>query len=192
DLETSSVAAFRAAFHRRVGVNTAYLVPHGALPLEAVVFRDTPLSGDALASASRALRKGIDDGAVGLSSGLNYYPCAWCDTDELVALATVIREKGSRHVIELRYRGTGRPFADGGIEEAMEVGRRSGAAMHIAHYRTNAETAGQTERRVAPIDRARSDGVDVTFDISPYPTGSSFPVYLPGWAQEGGPDAILE
>jgi N-acyl-D-amino-acid deacylase len=191
DLETSSVAAFRAAFHRRVGVNTAYLVPHGALRLEAVGFRDTPLSGDALASASRALRQGFDDGAVGLSSGLNYYPCAWCNTDELVALARVVQNAGSRHVIELRYRGTGRAHADGGIEEAMEVGRRSGAAMHIAHYRTNAETAGQTERLVAPIDRARADGVDVTFDIYPYPTGSSFPVYMPGWAQEGGPDAIL-
>ena len=74
----------------------------------------------------------------------------------------------------------------------MEVGRRSGAAMHIAHYRTNADTAGETDRLMAPIDRARADGVDVTFDIYPYPTGSSFPVYLPGWAQEGGPDAILE
>ena len=74
----------------------------------------------------------------------------------------------------------------------MEVGRRSGAAMHIAHYRTNADTAGETDRLMAPIDRAHADGVDVTFDIYPYPVGSSFPVYLPGWAQEGGPDAILE
>ncbi len=191
DLDTTSVAAFREAYHRRVAVNVAYLVPHGALRLEAVGFRDAPLSGEALTSAAAALRKGLEDGAVGLSSGLNYYPCAWCDTDELVALAGVVREAGSRHVIELRYRGSGRAHADGGIEEAMEVGRRSGAAMHIAHYRTNATTAGQTAALMAPIDRARADGVDVTFDIYPYPTGSSFPVYLPGWAQEGGPDAIL-
>lgn len=192
ELDVSSVAAFRAAFHRRVAVNVAYLVPHGALRLEAVGFRDTPLSGDPLRSARRALRAGLDDGAVGLSSGLNYYPCAWCDTDELVALAETIREAGSRHVIELRYRGSGRAFKDGGIEEALEVGRRSGAAMHIAHYRTNADTAGRIDALMAPIDRARAGGVDVTFDVYPYPTGSSFPVYLPGWAQEGGPDAILE
>lgn len=192
ELDTTSVAAFRAAFHERVAVNVAYLVPHGALRLEAVGFRDTALTGEALAAARRALRTGLDDGAVGLSSGLNYYPCAWCDTDELVALAETVREAGSRHVIELRYRGSGRAVADGGIEEALEVGRRSGAAMHIAHYRTNADTAGQTDALMAPIDRAHADGVDVTFDIYPYPTGSSFPVYLPGWAQEGGPDAILE
>jgi N-acyl-D-amino-acid deacylase len=191
DLDVSSVAAFRSAFHRRVAVNVAYLVPHGALRLEAVGFRDTPLSGEGLAAARRALRQGLDEGAVGLSSGLNYYPCAWCDTDELVNLAATVREAGSRHVIELRYRGSGRAFNDGGIEEAMEVGRRSGAAMHIAHYRTNVDTAGQTDALMAPIDRARADGVDVTFDIYPYPTGSSFPVYLPGWAQEGGPDAII-
>jgi N-acyl-D-amino-acid deacylase len=193
DLDTSSVAAFRAAFHERVAVNVAYLVPHGALRLEALGFRDTALTGGPLAAAKRALRQGLDDGAVGLSSGLNYYPCAWCDTDELVELAKVVRYAGSRHVIELRYRGTGRAFADGGVEEAMEVGRRSGASIHLAHYRTQPETAGGVDALMAPVDRARSDGVDVTFDIYPYPTGSSYPLsYLPPWAQEGGPDAILE
>ena len=173
DLDTSTVAAFRSAFHRRVAVNTAYLVPHGALRLEALGFRDTPLIGDALASAKRALRKGLDEGAVGLSSGLNYYPCAWCDTDELVELAGVVREAGSRHVIELRYARSGRAVADGGVDEAMEVGRRSGASIHLAHYRTQPETAGEVEALMAPVDRARTNGVDVTFDIYPYPTGSS-------------------
>ncbi len=192
DLDTSTVAAFRSAFHRRVAVNTAYLVPHGALRLEALGFRDTPLIGDALASAKRALRKGLDEGAVGLSSGLNYYPCAWCDTDELVELAGVVREAGSRHVIELRYARSGRAVADGGVDEAMEVGRRSGASIHLAHYRTQPETAGEVEALMAPVDRARTNGVDVTFDIYPYPTGSSYPLsFLPPWAQEGGPDAIL-
>ena len=180
DLDTTTVAAFRAAFHRRVAVNTAYLVPHGALRLEVLGFRDAPLTGDALASAKRALRQGLDEGAVGLSSGLNYYPCAWCDTDELIALAGVVREAGSRHVIELRYAGSGRAVANGGVEEAMEVGRRSGAAIHLAHYRTQPETAGEIESLMAPVDRARADGVDVTFDIYPYPTGSSYPLsFLP-------------
>src|SRR5258706_4510940 len=58
-------------------------------------------------------------GAVGLSSGLNYYPCAWCDTDELVALAGVVRDARSRHVIELRYRGTGRASPDGGDRKSV-------------------------------------------------------------------------
>ena len=192
DLDSTSVAAFRAAFHRRVAVNTAYLVPHGALRLEALGFRDTPLIGEPLEKAKEALREGLDEGAVGLSSGLNYYPCAWCDTDELVALAGVVRDAGSRHVIELRYRMSGRAFADGGVEEAMEVGRRSGASIHLAHYRTQPDTAGEIQALMAPVDRARADGVDVTFDIYPYPTGSSYPLsYIPSWAQEGGPDAIL-
>jgi N-acyl-D-amino-acid deacylase len=193
DVDTSSVAAFRTAFDGRVAVNVAYLVPHGALRLEAAGFRDTQLTGESLAAAKAALRRGLEDGAVGLSSGLNYYPCAWCDTEELVELARVVGEMGSRHVIELRYGRSGRAFADGGVEEALEVGRRSGASIHLAHYRTQPESAGEVERLMAPVDRARADGVDVTFDIYPYPTGSSYPLsYIPGWAQEGGPDAILE
>lgn len=193
DLDTSSVAVFRAAFHRRIAVNVAYLVPHGALRLEALGFHDAALSGEALAAAQRALRTGLDDGAVGLSSGLNYYPCAWCDTDELVELAGVVRDAGSRHVIELRYGRSGRAFADGGVAEALEVGRRSGASIHLAHYRTQPETAGEIEALMAPVNRAQAEGVDVTFDIYPYPTGSSYPLsFIPPWAQEGGPDAILE
>ncbi len=192
DLETSSVAAFRAAFHRRAGVNTAYLVPHGALRLEAVGFRDTPLSGDALASASRALRQGLDDGAVGLSSGLNYYPCAWCDTDELVALGA----RGARRRLATRdraavsrYRPRSRRRWHRGGDGGRPAKRRGDAHRPLPHERRDSRPDGTPRGAHRPRPR---DGVDVTFDIYPYPTGSSFPVYLPGWAQEGGPDAILE
>jgi N-acyl-D-amino-acid deacylase len=192
DLDTTTVAAFRNAFHKRVAVNVAYLVPHGALRLEALGFHDRPLTGDALVQAGRLLREGIEHGAVGLSSGLNYYPCAWCDTNELVELANFVRQAGGVHVIELRYRGSGRADPDGGVEEALEVGRRSRARMHLAHYRTHPHTAGKVDALMAPVDAAQADGVDVSFDIYPYATGSSYPLsYLPGWAQEGGPDAIL-
>ena len=193
DLDTSSVASFRAAYHRRVAVNTAYLVPHGAIRLEALGFRDEPLTGPALDRARRMVREAMEQGAVGLSSGLNYYPCAWCDTDELVELAKATGEAGGIHVIELRYQGSGRAFGDGGVGEAMEVGRRSGAPIHLAHYRTQPDTAGDVDGLMGPVDRAKAAGVDCTFDIYPYPTGSSQPIsFLPGWAQEGGPDAILE
>ena len=192
DLDTTSVRAFRQAFHRTVAVNTAYLTAHGAIRLEALGFRDAPLVGEPLAHAQRLVRESIEQGAVGISSGLNYYPCAWCDTDEVVALAEATRDAGGVHVIELRTANPERAFAGGGLAEAMEVGRRSGARIHIAHHRTKPWTAGRTTELLAEAEAARADGVDVTFDIYPYPSGSSYPIsYLPGWAHEGGPDAIL-
>ena len=66
-------------------------------------------------------------------------------------------------------------------------------SLHFAHYRTAPETAGRIEHIMLDIDRAKEEGADITLDIYPYPAGSSIPVsYLPSYAQEGGPDALLE
>ena len=193
DLDTTTVGAFRQAFHRTVAINTAYLAAHGAIRLEALGFRDAPLVGEPLAHAQRLVRESIEDGAVGISSGLNYYPCAWCDTDEVTELAKATGEAGGIHVIELRTANRERAFAGGGLAEAMQVGRASGSPIHIAHHRTQPWTAGKTEALLEEATRAKADGVDVTFDIYPYPSGSSYPIsYIPAWAQEGGPDGIVE
>ena len=192
DLDTTTVATFRSAYHRTVAVNTAYLAAHGAIRLEALGFHDAPLVGDPLQRARQLVRELIEQGAVGISSGLNYYPNAWADTAELIELASATRDAGSIHVIELRQANRERAFGGGGLAEAMEVGRRSGAKIHIAHYRTQPWTAGKTDELLADAEAAKADGVDVSFDIYPYPTGSSYPLsYLPAWAHEGGPDAVL-
>ena len=78
------------------------------------------------------------------------------------------------------------------MPEALEIARRSGVRIHFAHFRTTAETAGGIAELMEEIDRAKADGVDVSLDIYPYPTGSTIPVsFLPSYAQDGGPDAII-
>ena len=81
----STVAAFRSHYNG-VGVNTAYLVAHGAVRLEVAGFRDVPLEGDLLNRAKRLVAEGMEQGAVGLATGLSYHPHAWSDTREIVAL----------------------------------------------------------------------------------------------------------
>ena len=193
DLNMSSIAAFREHYHRKAAVNVAYLVPHGALRLELLGFRDLPLRGEALQAAGRMLRQGIDQGAVGFSTGAAYYPGYWADTRELVELCRVVREAGGVYVNEPRVGTPQRAFGGGGILEGLEIARQSGAPVHFAHLRTTEQTAGRLQELTAPIDRAQQQGVDCTMDIYPYPSGSSIAVsFLPGEMQEGGPLAILE
>jgi N-acyl-D-amino-acid deacylase len=192
DLDMSSVAAFRSHYHRKVAVNTAYLVPFATVRLEVVGFHDLPLRGDALGQARRLVREGLEQGAVGLSTGSKYYPGPWAETAELIALGETVREAGGVYMCEPRQANLDRAHGGSGVAEGLEVARRSGVRLHFAHYRTAPATAGRIEQIMALIDPARAEGLDVTFDIYPYPTGSSVAVsYLPSWAQVGGPDAIL-
>ncbi len=192
DLDMSSVTAFRSHYDGKVAVNTGYLVPAATVRLEAAGFRDVPLTGELMETAKRLVRGGLEQGAVGFTTGGAYYPGPWYTTDELVELCEVVADARAIFMSEPRRANPDRAFAGGGVEEAIEISRRSGAKLHLAHFRTSEENAGRVEELMAPIDRARADGIDITLDIYPYPTGASIPVsFLPAWAQEGGPDEIL-
>ena len=192
DLDMSSVAAFRANYDRRAAINTAYLVPNGTVRLESVGFRDVPLDGGALERAKKLVAQGFEQGAVGFSTGGSYYPGPWADTEELVALCEVVADAGAVYVCEPRRANLDRAFGGDGVAEALAVARRTGVKLHFAHYRTSAENAGRIDQLMESIDRAKSEGVDCTLDIYPYPTGSSIPVsLLPSHAHEGGPEAVI-
>ncbi|HEV8308214.1 MAG TPA: amidohydrolase family protein [Methylomirabilota bacterium] len=192
DLDVSSVAAFRSHYHRKVAVNTAYLVPFATVRLEVLGFRDAPLRGPDLEAARRLVRDGLAQGAVGFSTGSKYYPGPWGETAELIALCEGVRAAGAVFMCEPRQANLERAHGGSGVAEALEVARRAGVRLHFAHYRTAPETAGRIDTIMRLIDPAKAEGLDITFDIYPYPSGSSIAVsYLPGWAQEGGPDAIL-
>jgi len=190
-LDMSSVAAFRSHYDRKVSVNTVYLVPHATVRLEVRGFRAGPLQGEELAAARRLVQEGLEQGAVGFTTGSKYYPGPWADTGELVDLCRVVRDLDRVYMSEPR--SVPHLPGGGGAVEAMEIARRSGVKLHFAHWRTSPASAGRLEQIMDPIDRARTPDSDVTFDIYPYPSGSSIPVsFLPGWAQEGGPEAILK
>ena len=193
DLDMSSVAAFRSNYHEKVSVNTAYPVSHGALRIESVGFRDSPLTGDALEHAKGLLRQGLEEGAVGLATGMSYHPNAWSTTEELVELCKVVAEAGGVYITHLRDVNPDRGFGGGGIPEALEIGRRSGVKVHFSHTRTSVDNAGQVAEVLELIDKGKAEGIDCTLELYPYPTGSTFLVSnLPSWAHDGGPDRVIE
>ena len=192
ELDMSSVAAFRANYHRKVAVNTAYNVAHGAIRLETVGFRDVPLTGEALEKAKRLVREGIEQGAVGFATGLSYYPNSYSDTAELIELCRAAHEAGGVYVTHLRNHNVERGFGGGGVPEALEIGRRSGVRVHFSHYRTSPQNAGQVSKLMELIDKAKAEGVDCTLELYPYPSGSGYPlIAFPGYFHEGGPEAML-
>ena len=186
----SSVAEFRARFDRTVAVNTVYLVPHGAVRLEVLGMRDAPLVGDDLKRAQAIVEQGMDEGAVGFSTGLSYYPNSYADTDELVELCRPVAKRGGPYVTHIRTVFRDEPIDP--VEETLEIGRRSGVGVHFSHFRTAPASAGKVAELMAAIDVAQAQGVEVTLDTYPYPSGAGFGLaFLPPWSQEGGVDDIV-
>ncbi|MBM3958390.1 MAG: D-aminoacylase [SAR202 cluster bacterium] len=193
DLDMSSMSAFLANYHRKVSINVVALVPHGCVRVSTVGMKDAPLKGATLKKAEALVREGMEQGAKGFATGMSYYPNAYSDTAELIALNKVVAELGGVYVTHLRNHHTERGFGGGGVAEALEIGRRSGVKVHFSHYRTSAHNAGKIPEIMADIDQAKREGVDITLECYPYPVGSSFPLsYFHGDFHEGGPVEILK
>ncbi len=192
DLDFSSISSARLNYDRKTACNVAMFLGHGPVRLNAVGMQDTPLRDDALKRAVRVMEEAFEQGACGFATGLSYYPNSFSDSDELVQLCKVAARSDKTFSIHTRNHNTDRAFAGGGVEEALEIGRRSGVKVHIEHYRTSADNAGRVDEILEPVEKAKADGVDVTLETYPYPVGSGYPLaHFPSWFHEGGTDAML-
>ncbi len=172
-------------------VNAVYLVPQGTLRMLCVGNDDRPATSAELDSMRRLLTEGLEQGAVGMSSGLTYTPGMYADTDELVELCRVVAEYGGYYSPHHRSYGAGAMAA---YAEMIEVSARSGCPLHLAHATLNFPVnEGRAADLLRLIDDAASRGVDVTLDSYPYlPGATTLAALLPSWAASGGPDALTE
>jgi len=193
DIDTSTIKAFRSNYHKKVAVNTAYLIPLGAIRLELVGFNDVPLTDHLIAQAKKMISNGFADGAVGFSTGSAYYPGIWSPTSEILELCSTVQNEESIYMVEPRSSLLERAFENNGIKEALHIARKTNVPIHFAHHRTTEETAGNSSEIMTEIDKAKKEGVDISLDIYPYPSGSTIPIsFLPSNVQNGGPDSILK
>ena len=187
----TSVESYLSQFEGRSNINVAYLLPHGALRLAAADFSNRGLSSLEMDRAKGLIYEGMSQGAVGMSSGLSYFPGAYGDTDELVELCRIVEKFGGVYATHLRTVFQSKPFD--AVDEALEIARRSGVKLHFSHYRTGLTTFGQVDQIMKKIDAAIKEGMDVTLELYPYPYGASYAaMYLPSWASEGGPSGIMK
>jgi N-acyl-D-amino-acid deacylase len=174
-----------------MALNVALLVGNSALRIEALGWDDVPADESALAHMSARLRGAMEEGAWGLSSGLDYPPGSYASTSELAALTREAGRLGGFYHTHVRY-PLGDRFLDP-FREAIEIGRRGDAPAHITHFYHRQTFPGSPEQMLALVDDARADGLDVTFDLYPYEWASTrLLILVPTWAQEGGPTRTKE
>lgn len=158
-----TVAGLLSFYDRRTPINVAYLVPLGTVRHEVLGAEDRP-AGDRLGAMQRLVEQGLEEGAVGVSTGLEYVPGVFADLDELAALCRPAARVGAPYVSHLRsYDGGTAP----GMDEARTLGEVAEIPIHVSHYR------GRAEPLLAHLARCEATGVDVTFDAYPHVYGNT-------------------
>lgn len=190
DWNWRSVAEYLDRLDEGTAVNTAYLAPHGTIRM-CVLGLDERAPTDAELTRMRTLlAESLEEGAVGMSAGLTYAPAMYADDDELVALCEVVAGQGGYYCPHHRNYGVHALEAYG---ECIEIARRSGAPLHLAHAHLGFPVnRGKAPELLAMIDDARAEGIDVTFDTYPYLAGATYlHSVLPGWCHAGGHEETL-
>lgn len=138
-------------------------------------------------SMSRAIRAAMEQGAVGLSTGLDYVAQCFASTEELVAACRTVAEFNGLYVTHMRYKLGLLPA----LREAVEIARRGGVRLHISHLK--GQTPELIDQVLTYLDREACREVDLTFDVYPYQSGSTMLSYLlPYEVWESGPIAAVE
>jgi N-acyl-D-amino-acid deacylase len=178
------VAALLASYDEATPVNVGYLVPAGTVRHEVRGYTGGPSTPAEIATMSALVAQGLDDGALGLSTGLDYVPNILADTDELIALCRSVAAAGAIYVTHMR--GGYEEKSRIGIEEVDEIARATGVSVHVSHYH------GPSDLLIGLAGELSSHGIDMTFDAYPYRRGCSLlamPILPP--ALLSGPRAEL-
>jgi N-acyl-D-amino-acid deacylase len=179
-----SVAGFRDAVSGRLAQNVAVLASRGTIRHNVAGLAPGPLGPGERAAARRELEQALEDGAAGLSSGLDYIPSRFGAADEVAGIAQPLADAGRPYVSHLRAYG---PQVKAGLDELVAVGHGAGIRVHASHL------WGAPADIQAAFDSADAAGVGVTFDMYPYRKSSTIlaVLLLPAELQAGGPEQTL-
>ncbi len=192
EADWTGVASYCARIERtRISVNHALLLGQGTLRAAQVGEVNRPLGQDELKGILRAVEEGMDQGAFGLSTGLEYTPGRYTPTAEIVEMMRIVSRRGGLYASHVRDEEA---LLLEAVNEAIDIGRLTGARVEISHLKAaGRQNWGKQRPALDLIESARRQGVDVLADAYPYiaySTGLS--IFFPDWALEGGTKSTLE
>jgi N-acyl-D-amino-acid deacylase len=171
-------------------INIATFVGAGGLRNYVIGENDRPATPQELDRMRALVAEAMEDGALGVSSSLQYMPDRFASTDELIALAEVAARYGGVYLTHMRSEGN-RLFES--LDEVFTIAEKAKIPAEIWHLKTAYKANwGKMPEVLARIEAARARGLDVTANQYPYVRASNgLDACLPLWAREGGVDKML-
>lgn len=180
---------FKSVQQRKCGVDVATLIGHNSVLKQVKGNVKGELTDEQMSKAKQLVRKAMQDGAVGMSTGLIYTPGTWSSLEEIIELQKVAAEFGGIYASHMRNEGTAILDA---IDEALEVGRQANCRVEVSHFKLPVDVAkkiGGSDTTLAKVLQARGAGLEVWIDQYPYTASStSLSTMLPDRVLEKGGD----
>lgn len=170
-------------------LNVGVLVGHSSVRMAVMGMQNRPPTDSELAKMKRMVAKAMEQGALGMSTGLIYPPGNYAQTSELLSLARVAGRYGGIYATHMRSEGDLQMQA---LEEALSIGERAGVHVQISHHKVAGRANwGMSTRTLSLMEEARGRGLQVACDQYPYEAGCTFlAAVLPPGASAQGPEAL--
>src|SRR5678815_4311954 len=182
---------FKRLEQQHTGLNIGTFVGATQVREFVVGYDNRPPTPEELARMKKLVADAMREGALGLSTSLQYLPARFAKTDEIVELAKVAKEFGGIYATHQRSEANA---LDASLSEVFEIARRAQIPVEIWHLKTAyKKNWGRMPEVIKKITDARASGLDISADVYPYVAGStSLSACLPPWALEGGTDKMME
>lgn len=187
--DMAGYAAYAAT--QKLALNTATLIPHNNLRLSVMGVAHRAPTREEMEQMKDRVRKCMEQGALGLSSGLVYIPGVYADVEELVELCKAMAPYGGIYATHMRDQGAGLVES---VKESIYVAETAGVPLVISHFKAvgKANWGSSVEARRL-INEAADRGVRILLDMYPYEAFmSALSVCIPPWHFADGMDALLE
>ena len=172
------------------GLNLGTFVGATEVREYVIGYDDRAPTAPELEQMKKLVAEAMQDGALGLSTSLQYVPARFAKTDEIVELAKVAHQYGGIYITHQRSEANA---IDDSMKEVFEIARRAEIPAEIWHFKTAyRKNWGRMPEMLRRIEEARRQGLKITADVYPYIAGStSLSACLPPWALEGGTDKMV-
>ena len=176
-----------------IGTNAAVYVGHGSVRGQVMGSSGLAPTPAQLDSMKKLVAKAMDDGAIGLSTGLFYAPGSYASTEEVIELARVAAAKGGRYDSHIRDESSYGIGVVRSVGEVIRIAREARMPAHVSHIKAlGVDVWGRSDSIIAMMKKARAEGVEVSGSLYPYDaSGTSIGASLfPRWAETGGRDSV--
>jgi N-acyl-D-amino-acid deacylase len=175
----------------KVSINYATFTGQGTLRSFAVGKNDVPPTSEQMEKMKKALEKSMKEGSFGLSSGLEYAPGSYADTQELIELCKVVADNGGIYNTHMRNEDDRVIEA---IEEAIKIGKEAQVPVELAHLKAcNKSNWHKVDQMLELISTANEQGLPISADRYPYVAyGTGLSTFLPLWSRQGETDDVLD